>query len=94
MQALTKSSSKYTLLYLIVLIMIMLSYKPPYEVFSSSSFVRQEISDGTNDWILATSNLPLQAPNIARNISACAVSSPDIESVSYISDRKTLNATL
>jgi len=93
-------SSKYSILPLIALIMIILSYKAPYEVFSSSSFVRQEISDDTNDWILATSNKLLEA----RNMSECAewnpslkqysFPSPDIQSVSYISDGKTLNATL
>jgi hypothetical protein len=94
------TSSKYTLLLLIVSIMIVLFYKLPYEVFSAPSFVRQEIIDGTNDWILATSNKLLEA----RNISECAewnpslkeytFPSPDIQSVSYISDGKTLNATL
>ena len=94
------TSSKYTLMLLIVSIMIVLFYKSAYDVFSSPSFVRQEINDGTNDWILATSNKLLEA----RNISECAewnpslkqysFPSPDIQSVSYISDGKTLNATL
>jgi hypothetical protein len=84
----------------IALITIVLLYKAPNEVFSSSSFVRQEIDDDINDWILATSNLPL----VARNMSECAewnpslkqysFPSPDIQSVSYISDGRTLNATL
>jgi hypothetical protein len=91
--------SKYTLLPSIALIMIILFHKLPYEVFPSSSFVRQEISDDTNDWIPA-SDLPLAARNISEcgewkpSLKKYTIPSPDIESVSYISDGKTLNATL
>src|SRR5919109_4883300 len=94
------TSSKYTLLLLIVSIMIVVLYKPAYEVFSSPSFVRQEINDGTNDWILATSNKLLEAQNVSEcaewnpSLKQYSFPSPDIQSVSYISDGKTLNATL
>jgi len=75
---------------------------------SSPSFVRQEILNAPEDWILWNSNSSTstvythngyssEIPN-AKNISQCKMDgkfiTPSIESVSYISNGKFLNATL
>ena len=75
---------------------------------SSPSFVRQEIVDATDDWIFwrgssDKSQVYSHQGNLvevdkAKNISQCKIGdefiSPDIKSVSYISNGKTLNATV
>ena len=74
----------------------------------SPSFVRQEIKDGKEDWELwkgsvDTFNITTHDDNsvsldMASNLSDCKVNgrfiSPDIESISYMSDGKTLNGTI
>jgi hypothetical protein len=86
-----------------------LAYSVQHVAFAQSpSFVRQEIVDAANDWIFwkpssDPSRIPthdgrsIQVPN-ANNISGCKSAnrfvSPDIQSVSYISNGKTLNATV
>src|SRR5690349_16903854 len=82
--------------------------QPYYSFASSPSFVKQEIIDPTKDWVLLkgisdTSLLqthdgdPIRLQN-TKNISECKIGndflSPDIESVSYISNGANLNATV
>ncbi len=73
-------------------------------ISSSPSFVRQEIVAAPNDWAIwkGSSNVStimthdghsIQVPN-AKNISQCKIGDPSIESVSYISTGKALNATV
>jgi hypothetical protein len=77
------------------------------DVFADSpSFIRQEVSDSINDWnlwmdpsnyVYSNQNYPVYL-DIAKNIAQCHQDnlffSPDIESVSYQSDGKILNATI
>ena len=74
----------------------------------SPSFVRQEINDSKGDWQLwkgshhstnvTTHNGEVVTLDMANNLSECKVNgqfiSPDIESVSYMSNSKTLNGTI
>jgi hypothetical protein len=74
----------------------------------SPSFVRQEIVDAPDDWQLWKGPLDISPIRIhdgqligipnAKNISQCKIgdkfASPDIESISYISNGKILNATV
>lgn len=74
----------------------------------SPSFVRQEIKDAKGDWELwkgslnsfniTTHNGDRISVDMARNLSDCKINgkfiSPDIESISYMSDGKTLEGTI
>jgi hypothetical protein len=79
------------------------------EVYADSpSFVRQEIKDAKGDWELwkgsldsfniTTHNGDRLSVDMARNLSVCKINgkfiSPDIESISYMSDGKTLEGTI
>ena len=83
-----------------------LLYKQTYA--DSPSFVRQEIKDATEDWQLwkrslhsfnvTTRDGKTVTLDMANNMSDCKINgqfnSPDIESVSYSSDGKTLDGTI
>jgi hypothetical protein len=74
----------------------------------SPLFVRQEVKDGKEDWELwkgslhsfniTTHNGNPVSLDMAKNLSYCKINgkfiSPDIESISYMSDGKTLNGTI
>ncbi len=74
----------------------------------SPLFVRQEVKDGKEDWelwkgSLHSFNITTHTGNpvsldMAKNLSYCKINgkfiSPDIESISYMSDGKTLNGTI
>jgi hypothetical protein len=81
-------SLKYEIPPLILLFMIIFLYTSSFPngvVGVSSSFARQEIEDGGNDWIYS-----INASYASTNITSFS----GIETVSYSSDGKFLNATL
>ena len=109
------SKSKYALQgFLIALILGMLSQgyvqMPIKQIYAnnSPSFVRQEITDSSGDWIFwkgNSSTAPINTHdgklveiNKANDVSECKTNNdsfpPDIRSVSYISDGKDLNSTI
>jgi hypothetical protein len=79
---------RYTIFILLFLLIAILIYKPmPNKALSESpSFSRQEIEDATNDWTFTDKEACMsgEKPNFQY---------PDIQSVSYFSDGKTLNIT-
>jgi hypothetical protein len=94
-----QSHSGILLLPLLVLtaLTIALAYLQDEVYAISPSFPRQVIIDGSNDW--DSSNF-LSSPSSKLNSSQCNPdrsffsSTPDIEEINYLSDGKTLNATI
>jgi hypothetical protein len=92
----------FTLFAIIIAILFLLSYKPIlYEVFAiSPSFARQGFEDAASDWSFIPKNIGSNlALNKTENIVECKMGrqhffSPDIVGVNYLSDGKTLNATI
>jgi hypothetical protein len=97
------------LAYLLAVIMVMAVAQPFDSVFASLQFNRQEVRDIANDWSIkntGTLETKMQAPNgesfwltNQKQIENCKdennrFASPDIESVSYLSDGETLDVTL
>lgn len=81
---------------IIILIMVLISLSEEINALSPN-FPRQVIIDGSNDW---NSTNFLSNPSSNLNSSQCRVeqsffsSTPDIEEINYLSDGKTLNATI
>ncbi len=93
----------------LALILFVSSTQLIIDVYGSPKFNRQEVKDMTNDWVIntnqnefttitATDGQNFSIKN-AKNIEDCKTENnefpfPDIAAVSYMSDGKTLNATL
>jgi hypothetical protein len=95
MQAISKL--KYALIFSLILISLLAISNLPYFWFvevsaQPSSFLRQEINDGSRDGIQVNSTTNPQSE--AADYKGKLDNSSDIQSVTYYSDGKTLNTTL
>lgn len=101
-----KSIPSDMLIVVIIMCMILLSWLSSEEAFAlSSSFARQGIINKDNGWSilparqnLTAIDLPPNVMKLAKNAAECKVQQvprpPTISAVTYLSDGKTLNATL
>jgi hypothetical protein len=101
MQRLVFSNYILPLFVLFTIIILLLSYESLLEVFAlSPSFARQGVEDAASDWSSISKNIASNFPlNKTENLIECKMGrqlfrSPDIVGVNYLSDGKTLNATI
>jgi hypothetical protein len=95
--------SKYALISLLSLYFMYIMSSNEIWANLSPSFSNQQINDGLNDWVPTTSRYgtspPTSSYDTTKNISECKTNDndfpfPDIRGVDYVSDGKTLNATI